>query len=250
MSGLLVWSVVFGEEFKELHHMWLEALRSFGGYNGDVIIITDEDRIDGRTRYVNMKERVVPGPRPTPRDVVKAVCKNKTSIVDVAGAADHDFLLYLDADVLVTRPRFVDIMANVSAAGRIVAQRDLTPVSTQKPYTAWAELTPEERIRFANDGFCAGMVGFPANDIGLTALREWHKANWTPDKLHGDQVRLNLLLFRQFLGLWDYLPETAHGAFELEVVPRDATFVHFTRRNSLPSRTERMRRYFEYLKSQ
>ena len=132
----------------------------------------------------------------------------KPWIVDYVDPRHFDFLLYLDADVLATAPRLEQIVSGPLERGRIAVQRDILKIRGNHRCTARDELTEEEKLRFGDEGICAGIVGVPTNRTGLELLRDWRAAIEVRKYNGGDQVPLYPLLLRGFLGRWEYLTDT------------------------------------------
>lgn len=220
---ILIWAMAFGDVGRPLRDLWLQSLRKVGKWEGDVIVLTEESRTEGRTRFIDVRKMLGYDPLLTHRG-----CNSvKPFIQFIEGVlGNYDFLFYNDVDVVVSSPRVTPLLRAAAGRNEIVVQRDLLPISSGRAWTGCRELTAEERARHADDSICAGIVGVPATDLGTSLLVDWHAANKASGFSGSDQVRLIKLLLRKYAGKWAYLPETAFGAPSEDKA--GATWVHFT----------------------
>jgi hypothetical protein len=220
---ILIWAMAFGDVGRPLCKLWLQSLRDVGKWEGDVIVLTEESRTEGRTRFIDVRDML----GYDPLGIYRGCNSVKPFIQFIEGVLGrYDFLFYNDVDVVVSSSRLTPLLHAAAARNEIVVQRDLLPISSGRAWTGCRELTVEERKRYADDSICAGIVGIPVTDLGTSLLADWHAANKANGFGGSDQVRLIKLLLRKYAGMWAYLPETAFGGPTEE--KDGATWVHFT----------------------
>ncbi len=220
---ILIWTLSFGKSFKVLTQMWLDSLIKIGGWDGDVVILTDEEKRVGRVHYFDVR------PYLEGIDPLFGYNGLKGHIQSLPSVWDYDYIHYNDSDILINSPRVRQVLEAEAASGKFVIQKDRLDISSKKPWTGWKNLTDEERITFADDSLCAGMFGMATNQINRQILDEYHGLNRVGGWGGSDQKRLILLLFRKYTREhWKYIDrnETAFGDTEHELGAN--TWIHFS----------------------
>ena len=199
----LIYYVCFGEQFKKLLNMSLYSLFNVGKYDGTVVIITDFKKEDF---YPSERIKIINVP-----DIKKEtffIRNMKSSLINYMDIRDYDFILYLDADVLINSDRLVPLMNEWGNQKHLWIQHDIVPIKKNKPYCGSEVLTPEEKKNFGNYGFNAGIIGAKTALYSEVCSR-WHILNYQHNFSKCDQGNLVAVIVRNYLDVVKYTNDTA-----------------------------------------
>jgi hypothetical protein len=228
----LLWGIAFGPLASKLVQIWLDSLLRIGKWEHDIVLLGDENVLRfraARLRTINIRKDVQKRYNLHRRRWTHWTYNNlKSQILRYVDIAAYQYLLYLDLDVLANSSRLEDLVRAKYESGMICAQRDCISLTDGRIRALRKLGVPceSERIRWAERPICAGIMGFPTSPIGLSALRDYHKACVQMRFKWSDQAKLVALLNREYPGAWDFLGDTVHG--RRIAPPYDETLVHFT----------------------
>lgn len=137
----------------------------------------------------------------------------------IPGFFEHDYILYLDADVLAIAP-LTPILDNPDVRSIVSAQCYFRPRSScAYNFTNWDIEQPGKRW-----GVCAGIVGFPGDQAGRDFYRLWHFES--AGRRLQDETALNVVLHRSAAiwgTKWEYMPAVRMSSAE----DRGECLVHY-----------------------
>lgn len=237
----LVWSLCFGDECQALGRLWLKSLIDIGRWRHDVIVLGDRhaSALSGlHFKAIDVTRDMEARYRVHEKGWNSFVYHNcKPQIQFYTDMRQYDYALYMDIDVLVNTDRLETLLDAKAQKGLICVQKDVIPISANRHFTGRDILSASEKQRWSDVAICAGIVGMPTNDLGLTFIKEWHEANRAEMFRGSDQANLIALLLRRYPRHWEYMGDTAiarkHTLYE-------ETLLHFSNHMH-----ETMRDYFD-----
>ncbi len=223
----LIWGVSFGHRHGRMIALWAEALRRFGRWSHEIVVLGDQ--LASPPALERQGVRLIDVTADTAK-IVNWEPRRGTSlkpwILKHVDPSRYDYLLYLDADVLATGPRLEALVASKAARRVIAVQEDIITIGGGHRSQGRETLTDAEKVKFGHLGICAGIVGVPTDETGLGLLRAWGAA--LAARKHPvppwDQPYLIPLLLRQYAGRWEFMGDTAIGRNH----GHQETLIHYT----------------------
>lgn len=235
----LIWGVCF-EKAVSLAPYWLNSLIEIGRWRHDLVLLGDSGLKS--LSHPQLKVFDITGDIRKKYSLPRWKWSNftatnmKPEIQYYVDLSQYDYALYLDMDILANTDRLEAMVESKRQTGMISVQKDIIPVRADRPFTGRFTLTPEEKVRWADVAVCAGMVGVPITETGMSLLKDWQAMNRKARFYQSDQAKLIALLVRQYSGKWDYLGDTV-VARKVDRYPQ--TLLHFS-----AGRGDLMKRYY------
>lgn len=181
-------------------------------FSGDIVVLSDEKGIPSdinlrtsRVRTINILPHI---PELSTKNLNKFnIFCIKPFISKVVDLKKYDFCMYVDADVLFKMPNLNEVMVFFKSIGKIqISDNDGWTVAKKQWSTGVQVLTEEEILKHKDFGVCAGIVGIPCNDLGLSFLKTWQDYNRRGDFELDDQGNLTAIMIRYFSEYYSFMP--------------------------------------------
>ena len=181
-------------------------------FSGDIVVLSDSigipDDILLRTGRVNVIDIITHIPDLSNRKINRFnIFCLKPFIVDFVDMSKYKFCLYVDADVLFNMPTLDETLNYFASIGKIqISDNDGWVVSRRHHTTGSQILTEGEILSNGNFGVCAGVLGLPCNNLGISLLNDWKKLNIEGKFELDDQGNLTALLIRKYKNDYIFMP--------------------------------------------
>lgn len=187
------------------------SIRKNTDYTGEIIVLTDDGglpnvfgKISEGIKVVNIFEKF-----PEYKDVIKTkfgIYCMKSIAHKIIDFDNYDFILYLDSDILVNYKKLQALMGFWSACGEVqCSDNEGWTVGKNVKSTGSEILTLEEKKKWSNQGFCAGIIGFPGGEFGKTFCDKWWEINKKYNFSLDDQGNLTALLLREYQDKYEFI---------------------------------------------
>lgn len=199
----LIYFVCFGDRYKNMLNKCLYSLFNVGEYKGEVAIITHFDKKEfyngDNLKILNVS---------TISDNITYYRNAKPKIVEFVNLEEYDQVLYLDCDILINSNRLNSLLVSWhKSKENIFIQRDITSLRRNKPYCGSEVLPVEERLKYGNYAFNAGVI--TANGRLFKKLCElWNGKNKEHEYQKDDQGNLVFVIVRNFIDIIKYTEDT------------------------------------------
>ena len=206
----LIYYIAFGEYYhREMVKFSILSVIDRTDFNGDIIVLSDEEGIPQDVDFINSRVNIISIFDTFPDLRLKIVNKYnifcvKALLHKIIDIQQYNFILYLDADTLLNFTNLNRLMDFWASCNLIqIANHEGWDVSKERPSTGSQFLTKEEIIKWSGKGFCAGVLGFPGNELGLKLLEDWYLLNMINNFEFDDQGALTSLLLRFYEGKYE-----------------------------------------------
>jgi hypothetical protein len=225
----LIWGISFGKGCRALAPLWLNSIFQTGCWQHDVVLLGDHHVLSlshPQLTAVNVVPDLESRYSFPSQEWRPSVCHNwKPQIQFYSDLTNYDYVLYMDLDVLVNTNKLEKLLISKADKGKICVQKDIIPISADKFFTGRGTLTAAEKVRWADHAICAGIIGFPINEVGLRFVQQWHETNQAGQFRKNDQSNLIALLLRYYDEHWEYLGDTVIAR---RSSPYQETLLHFS----------------------
>lgn len=206
----LIYYVSYGDYYhREMVKFSILSILDRTDFIGDIIVLSDEEGIPMDVDFINKRVTVIniydkfPELRNNIVNRYNIFCI-KSMINKVIDITQYNFVLYLDADTLLNFSNLNQLMNFWASCNVIqIANHEGWDISREKPSTGSQFLSREEIIKWKNHGFCAGVLGFPGNQLGIDLLSEWFELNKNGNFELDDQGALTAILLRNYSGRYE-----------------------------------------------
>jgi hypothetical protein len=176
----------------------IDTLRQIGNYKGDVVILSDIDKVyinDSKVKTINCKE-YISNLIPYKDNVndVRYYRNIKGTINDILIDKDYDCILYLDSDVIINKD-INYLFDECISTDKIIVQNDATKVDTYLTTTTTngKEVLNDEQFEYLKGkGFCSGIIMFPKSKFHV--IDKWNKKNLDESFSKSDQGNLHWVI--------------------------------------------------------
>lgn len=200
----LVYFVAVGDDvYFEQAYAAIYTLRRYGGYEGDVAVITDRpEKVTWDVKVFDVRP-VAPRKEDTPATAYGMNCK--ALLNRFLHPEMYSFVLFLDTDILVTSARFTPLLYAMAQIGGLwIHQNYWVPVHPNGPRNMGGGHDPSLFVKCPNLSVCAGIVGFGADAYG--SLEHWRRLCIREDMKTDDQGSLHVVAAAFNDGRVHYLP--------------------------------------------
>lgn len=201
----LIYYISFGSYYyREMVKLSILSILDRTDFQGDIVVLSDHAGIPGDIEKINSRIRVIDvfKDKPFLREYVSNkynIFCIKSIINQIIDITQYNYILYLDGDTLLNIKN-LDMIFNLWATQNIIqiASHDGWDIEKEKPSTGSQFLTKLEISKWRDLGFCAGIIGFPGNELGISLLNKWYEYNKTGNFELDDQGALTAILLRYF----------------------------------------------------
>lgn len=212
MKSNLIYTLAFGQHlFKVMAQFCTLSIVEWTNFGGDIIVLTDSDVLTSdlnlmtnRVQIINIFDKF-PELKNKIKDRFNIFCM-KPLISQIINIKDYGYILYVDGDVLINYKNLNELMGFWASCGQIqISGNGRWNVDRNVCNTGSDVLTPEEKIKHSNFGVCAGVVGFPGNELGESFCNDWWEYNKVKDFSLDDQGNLTALIIRKYWNKFKYI---------------------------------------------
>lgn len=216
----LVYFVCFGERYKNLLNKCLYSLFKVGGYDGDVAILSHFRKEDffqhDKIKVLNIK---------TDNDNITYYRNAKPRIYEYINLLEYSYIVYLDCDILINSNRFNSLISSWSSNDKLMIQRDIISIGRNKPYCGSEVLSCEERTKYSNYAFNAGIIA-AKSEFFLELCKKWNEKNKEYNYTKDDQGNLVFTIVRNYIDKIQYTNDTTITNRKNDE-KRNETILHF-----------------------
>jgi lipopolysaccharide biosynthesis glycosyltransferase len=202
-TNTLIYFVCFGERYKKFVNKAIYSLFNTGKYTGDVAVIThfnkEEFECNDRVNVLKIDSAI---------NDITYFRNAKPTIINLIDITKYEYVIYLDCDILINTDKINSLILSWAAqSNNIVIQKDIMPIRKNKPYCGAEVLTQEEKVKYGNYAFNAGIIG--ANSTLFHALCDkWHNKNKEYNFTKDDQGNLIFVIVRNYIDIIKYTNDT------------------------------------------
>lgn len=158
------------------------------GYTGDIVILSD------RKIPIEGAELIITPPVPIRLTYPYDILLMRTRLWRYVNLAKYDYVLYLDADILINKP--IDPLLEELNRYKVLTAQGEGKCLKHAP-THQTDLSAHERVMYQwEQTFCTGVVGFPTDARGMQFLKDWEIA--CDHCNSNDQTAFNAMVFRKY----------------------------------------------------
>lgn len=219
----MIYTIALGQfEYKVMAQFLMLSIVQNTNFNGDLIVLTDTDELTSdinilapQVKVVNIFKRFS-----NLKDSIKSrfnIFCLKPLISQILDIKQYGYVLYVDCDVLINYPHFNELFGFWESCGHIQGSPNgKWNIGRNVCNTGSDVLTEDEKKQHASFGVCAGVVGFPGNELGENFCKDWWQYNTVRDFSLDDQGNLTALLVRKYLDKFKYMDFINTNQWKLE----------------------------------